>query len=170
MTLAPNAERTHCYTYPRGALTVDCVVLARTASRLQLLLIRRGEPPFLGAWALPGGFVHVDETTDTAAARELEEETGLTCAGLIQFQAFSEVERDPRERVVSIAHYAVLDGNAPAVQAASDADDAAWFALEELPPLAFDHNKIIDVALRRVKSRAGNWLTSEQPRRVPRLG
>ena len=98
----------HTYKYPRGALTVDCVVFGLDDDELKVMLIQRGMPPFEGKWALPGGFVHIDETLEEAARRELEEETGLRDVFLEQLYTFGKVERDPRERVVSVAHYALV--------------------------------------------------------------
>ena len=138
---------------PRTALTVDCVVFGFDGGELQVLLIRRGIPPFLGAWALPGGFVLPGETVDRAARRELEEETGLKDVFLEQLYTFGALDRDPRERVVSVAHYALVRPEDHAVAAATDADDARWFSAGRLPDLAFDHASIVDVALARLRGK-----------------
>lgn len=141
------------YKYARPALAVDCVVFGRDEESLKLLLIRRGLPPFKDTWALPGGFVRVDESVDQAARRELEEETGFRDVFLEQLYTFGEVERDPRERVVSVAYYALVNlvGHKPA--AASDAAEADWFDLGKLPKLAFDHKEIVRVARERLKAK-----------------
>lgn len=141
------------YEYPRPALTVDCVVFGFDAhdADLQVMLIRRSLEPFKGDWALPGGFVHVDETLDDAALRELREETGITDLYLEQLYTFGALERDPRERVVSVAYYALVNMVDHAVHAATDADDAAWFPLDALPALAFDHDEIFRVAHARLR-------------------
>lgn len=141
------------YEYPRPALAVDCVVFALDAAELKVLLIRRGVEPFAGRWALPGGFVRVAESLDDAARRELAEETGLADVFLEQLYTFGDVGRDPRERVVSVAYYALVNLPGRAVAGGTDAADAAWFAAADLPTLAFDHRRIVDVALDRLKGK-----------------
>src|SRR6266581_4869852 len=125
------------YQYPRAALTVDCVVFGFDEGELKVLLIQRALEPFKGKWALPGGFVRVDETLDAAARRELAEETGLTGVFLEQLYTFGEVKRDPRERVVSVAYYALVRLATAETRAATDAADAAWFPVSKPPRLAF---------------------------------
>ena len=146
----------HIYSFPRGALTVDCVVFGLDDQDLKVMLIQRGVPPFEGRWALPGGFVHVDETLDEAARRELEEETGLVKVYLEQLYTFGALGRDPRERVVSVAYYALVNLRRHRVQAATDARDAAWFAVHDAPSLAFDHAEILQVALESLRGRVRN--------------
>jgi 8-oxo-dGTP diphosphatase len=141
------------YEYARPALTVDAVVFGLDEEDLKVLLIRRGVEPFAGRWALPGGFVHVDETLDQAVLRELREETGLAKVYLEQLYTFGETARDPRERVVSVAYYALVRLGDHQVQAATDAREAAWFAVDDLPPLAFDHAAIVEMALRRLQGK-----------------
>ena len=141
------------YEYARPALTVDCVVFALDGGDLKVLLIQRGQPPFEGRWALPGGFVRVDESLESAALRELAEETGLADVYLEQLYTFGDVGRDPRERVVSVAYYALVNLPATAVRGATDARDAAWFPASDLPTLAFDHDRIVAVALDRLKGK-----------------
>lgn len=141
------------YEYPRPALTVDCVVFGLDEDELEVLLIRRGLEPYANRWALPGGFVHVDETLEDAARRELEEETGLRKVFLEQLYSFSALDRDPRERVVTVAYYALVKLSDHKVRAATDAADAAWFAISDLPDLAFDHAEIFDVALQRLRNK-----------------
>jgi 8-oxo-dGTP diphosphatase len=143
----------HTYEYPRPALTVDCVVFGLDEDELEVMLIRRGLEPFAGRWALPGGFVHIDETLEEAARRELEEETGLRKVYLEQLFTFGALDRDPRERVVTVAYYALVKLSDHKVRAATDATDAAWFSLSDLPELAFDHAHILEVALERLKSK-----------------
>jgi 8-oxo-dGTP diphosphatase len=143
----------HTYEYPRPALTVDCVVFGLDEQDLKVLLVRRGLPPFEGRWALPGGFVRMDETLDDAARRELREETGLRDVYLEQLYSFGDVRRDPRGRVVSVAYYALVNLADHRVQAATDASDAAWFAASDLPRLAFDHDRILDAASQRLKGK-----------------
>ncbi len=141
------------YKYPRPALTVDCVVFGLDENDLKVLLIQRDLEPFAGAWALPGGFVRVDEGLEGSARRELEEETGLRNVYLEQLYTFGAVDRDPRERVVSVAYYALVNLYDHKVQAATDARDAAWFSVDDLPSLAFDHDRIVETALERLKGK-----------------
>ena len=143
----------YTYEYPRPALTVDCVVFGLAEDELEVLLIRRGLEPFAGRWALPGGFVHLDETLEEAARRELEEETGLSKVFLEQLFSFGALDRDPRERVVTVAYYALVKLSDHKVRAATDAADAAWFAISDLPDLAFDHAHIFEVALERLRGK-----------------
>jgi len=118
-----------------------------------VLLIQRDLPPFEGRWALPGGFLRVDETVDDAARRELREETGLTKVFLEQLYTVGDIGRDPRERVVTVAYYALVKLSDHRVQAATDAREAAWFAIDDLPALAFDHEKIVDMAHERLRGK-----------------
>ena len=143
----------HTYEYPRAALTVDCVVFGFDEAELKILLIQRGLEPFKGKWALPGGFVRVDETLDNAARRELQEEAGLKNVFLEQLYTFGAIDRDPRERVVSVAYYALVKLAAHQTKAATDAADAQWFPISKTPKLAFDHAGILAVALNRLKSK-----------------
>ncbi len=117
----------HNYKFPRAALTVDCVVFGLDDEDLKVLLIQRDLEPFAGKWALPGGFVHVDETLDQAARRELQEEAGLTKVFLEQLYTFGDLNRDPRERVVTVAYYSLVNIRDHRVQSATDARNAAWF-------------------------------------------
>src|SRR5205814_2904676 len=141
------------YQYPRAALTVDCVVFGFDEGELKVLLIERALEPFKGKWALPGGFVRVDETLDEAARRELEEETGLRNVFLEQLYTFGAVDRDPRERVVSVAYYALVKLSDHRAKAATDASNAQWFPISNVPKLAFDHAGILAIALTRLKGK-----------------
>ena len=143
----------YTYEYPRAALTVDCVVFGLDDEQLKVLLIRRAAAPFAGRWALPGGFVGVGESLDAAARRELEEETGLQLAYVEQLYTFGAVDRDPRERVVTVAYFALVKAIDHEVQAATDAIDAAWVPVDQLPKLAFDHARIFAVARERLRSK-----------------
>lgn len=140
------------YAHPRPALTVDCVVLG-LARELEVLLVRRGLEPFRGAWALPGGFVRVDESLEDAARRELAEEAGARDVYLEQLFTFGELGRDPRERVVSVAYYALVRAAAHEPRAGTDAAEARWYPVAHLPPLAFDHASIVDKALARLRGK-----------------
>jgi 8-oxo-dGTP diphosphatase len=144
---------TWTYSHPRPALTVDCVVFGIDEEDLKVLLIRRAQAPYAGAWALPGGFVNVDEPLEEAARRELEEETGITCHYLEQLYTFGGVNRDPRDRVVSVAYYALVNLRDHRVQAATDAREAAWFSVADVNSLAFDHDAILTTALERIKGK-----------------
>ena len=137
-------EQTFSYHYPHPAVTTDVVVFTIRVQRLHLLLIQRANPPFRGQLALPGGFLDIDEDIDTCAARELAEETGLNDLFLEQLYTFGEPGRDPRERVISVAYYALASSERiPEPVASSDAAAVAWFPFEELPRTAFDHAAII---------------------------
>src|SRR6476660_3423734 len=146
-------EKRFCYQYPRPALTVDCVVFGFDEGELKVLLIQRALEPFKGRWALPGGFVRVEETLDDAARRELAEEAGLKNVFLEQLYTFGAVNRDPRERVVSVAYYALVKLAAHETKAATDAADARWFPISKVPKLAFDHADILFTALDRLKGK-----------------
>lgn len=141
------------YDYPRPSLTVDCVVFGVDAEDLKVLLVERDLEPFRGRWALPGGFVHEDEEPADAARRELEEETGLSRIFLEQLYTFGAPERDPRGWVVSVAYYALVKLADQRVRAATDARDARWFAAGDVPPLAFDHDRILATALARLRGK-----------------
>ena len=143
----------YSYQYPRAALTVDCVVFGFDEGELKVLLIERGLEPFKGRWALPGGFVRVQETLDEAARRELLEETGLRNVFLEQLYSFGEIERDPRERVVSVAYYALVKLSDHRAKAATDAANAQWFLVSKRPKLAFDHAAILRAALTRLQGK-----------------
>lgn len=143
----------YTYEYPRPALTVDCILFGFEDEELKVLLIERGDDPYKGHWALPGGFVDMDEDLETAALRELEEETGVRNVFIEQLFTFGTPNRDPRGRVVSVAYYALVNLNEHPVQAASDASNAQWFLLDELPPLAFDHIDILKVAFKRLHAK-----------------
>jgi 8-oxo-dGTP diphosphatase len=156
--------RAHCYEYPRPALAVDMVVLTIVDLDLKVLLIERGEPPFRGRWALPGGFVRVTddegqgEDLDAAAVRELREETNLRPDDVFlqQLRAFGRPGRDPRGRVVSIAYFALVPADrVPRIHAGDDAADAAWASTTRLAErdLAFDHHEIIEAALAEIRAR-----------------
>lgn len=144
---------TFTYEHARPALAVDCVVFGLDDEDLKVLLVQRDLEPYRGRWALPGGFVHIDETVEDAARRELREETGLERVWLDQLYTFGELDRDPRERVVSVAWYALVKLADHRVQASTDARDAAWFATADLPTLAFDHERIVEVALERLEGK-----------------
>ena len=136
-------------------LTVDTVIFTVRDESLHLLLIRRALPPFEGSWAVPGGFVHARETLEAAARRELAEETGAEDVYLEQLYTFGDPERDPRGRVVTVAYFALVPSDRVTLRAGSDASDARWFPVHDLPPLAFDHAAIVDRALARLRGKIG---------------
>ncbi len=134
-----------CYKYPRPAITVDAVVFAEKPEPM-VLLIQRKNPPFQGQWAFPGGFVDMSETVEDAVKRELFEETNLLVENLQQFKTYSRVDRDPRGRAISVVFTAKLK-EVKEVIAQDDAVAVKWFSIQELPPLAFDHNEILNEVL-----------------------
>ena len=142
---------TYTYDYPRPAVTTDCVIFGYDGKELKVLLIERGIEPFKGCWAFPGGFLNMDEDALAGARRELKEETGLEDAFIEQFHTFSEPGRDPRGRVITIAHYALV--KIQEVEGGDDAAQARWFPIGEVPPLAFDHDRILRIAMSRLKER-----------------
>lgn len=136
----------YTYKYPRPAVTADCVVITREAEP-KVLLVQRGIEPFKGCWAFPGGFMNMDETTEQCAIRELKEETGLKVDELKEIGSYSKVDRDPRGRTITVAYLAIVD-KPVAVIGQDDAAKAEWFSIDELPPLAFDHEEIMQDAIR----------------------
>ena len=134
------------YKYPRPAVTADCVVITRE-EQPKVLLIERGDEPFKGSWAFPGGFMNMDETTEQCAIRELEEETGLTVKEVFQIGAYSRVDRDPRGRTITVAYLTIIDAPVE-VRGQDDAAQAQWFPLSDLPHLAFDHHDIMQDAIK----------------------
>ena len=139
------------YDYPHPAVTTDCVVFGFDGNSLKVLLVERGVEPYKGCLALPGGFLKMDETARECAMRELAEETGLADVYMEQFHTFTSVHRDPRERVITIAYYALVPMGE--VRGGDDAADARWFDIDDIPALAFDHSHILHVALRCLKER-----------------
>jgi len=141
------------YEYPHPAVTTDVVIFSIRDNQLKLLLIKRAGVPYKGKWALPGGFVQQDESLDEGARRELQEETGLKGVFLEQLYTFGDPERDPRERVITVAYYALISSEQISLCAATDAEAVGWFALDELPTLAFDHMDIVSKAHERLAAK-----------------
>lgn len=135
------------YDYPRPAVSADVMVVDSNHDPLQLLLVKRLNDPFKNSWALPGGFMNIDETLESAAMRELKEETSLVVDDVQQIGAFSAIDRDVRTRVITFAFLATRPEGQTAV-AADDALEADWFSIDKLPKLAFDHNEIIECGLK----------------------
>jgi len=145
-----NQKINYTYRYPRPAVTTDCVVYRFDREELQVLLIQRANEPFRGKWAFPGGFLEMEETTRQGALRELSEETGIVPDYLEQFYTFSAIDRDPRERVISVAYIGLVNG----VKEPFPGDDAAkarWYPISKLPSLAFDHAQLFEFSLRYLK-------------------
>ena len=138
------------YEYPHPAVTTDIVIFSIRDAELKLLLIKRAGSPYKGKWALPGGFVRLDEDLETCALRELEEETGLREVYLEQLYTFGRPGRDPRERVITVAYYALIRSDQVSLCANTDAEAVGWFGMDELPPLAFDHADIVEMAQQRL--------------------
>ena len=143
----------YTYEHPHPAVTVDVAVFTLTAGRLAVVLVRRAAWPHAGKWALPGGFVGIDESLKRAAWRELREETGIKAGYLEQLGAFGRPDRDPRERVITVVYIALAAADRLELRAGSDADEARLFCLDELPELAFDHTRIVQAATRRLRDR-----------------
>ena len=141
----------YTYKYPHPSVTTDCVIFGFDGTTIKVLLIQRGIEPFKGKWAFPGGFMKIDETAEDCAKRELEEETGLKNTSVEQFYTFTDVNRDPRERVITIAHYALV--RLSEVKGGDDASFAQWFPMDEIPSLAFDHDRILRMAINQLKER-----------------
>ncbi len=144
--------------YPRPSVTVDLVIFTIAEDDLKVLLIRRGQEPFKGRWALPGGFVEIDESLERAAARELKEEVGVTNVYLEQLFTFGEPKRDPRGRVISVSYFALVDAERQRIVASSDAAEAQWRSVFDAPKLAFDHARILDTAVWRLRNKI-EWTT-----------
>jgi len=143
----------YSYVYPHPAITADCVLFGLDGPSFNVLLVARSHEPFKGYWALPGGFMEIDETVETCAQRELAEETGVKGIRIEQLHTFSKVDRDPRERVVSVVFMSYVRLADCSLKAGDDASDARWFALEHLPELAFDHADVLRLALRKHRHR-----------------
>ena len=148
-TYVPGAEFPYQYRYEHMAVTTDCVIFTYEDRQLKVLLVRRGGEPFKGSWAFPGGFLRNDETAAEGALRELREETGLEATAIGELGVFSDPDRDPRERVITIAFYALVKPSA--VFGGDDAEEAAWFSVDALPELAFDHSRIFGTAMERLR-------------------
>lgn len=145
------SEKKYCYSHPHPSVTTDCVIFGFDGKGIQVLLIERGIEPYKGKWAFPGGFLNNDETAEEGALRELEEETGLSNAYIEQFNTYTDPNRDPRDRVITIAHYALV--RIQDVKGGDDAANAKWFPIDEIPSLAFDHDKILRDAMKKLRER-----------------
>lgn len=137
----------YCYDYPRPCLSADMAVFRRNGDHLEILLVLRKNTPYQGMWSLPGGFMEMDETLEQTASRELEEETGLKNVEMRQFRAFSSVDRDPRARVVTVLFTGNVEMEESEAVGGDDAESAAWFPINDLPPLGFDHDEMISLLI-----------------------
>lgn len=135
--------KTYTYNYPKPSVTTDCIIIRKVVDNNQVLLIKRRDNPFAGKWALPGGFVEDNEDLEDGAKRELKEETGLTHVELHQFKTYGTPGRDPRGHTISVVYYGIIKNNSIEMKAGDDAEEAAWFDMNQLPPLAFDHDQIL---------------------------
>ena len=140
----------YTYQHPHPAVTTDIVIFTIRQDELKVLLVKRANAPFQGEWALPGGFVGLEESLEEGARRELQEETGVAGVYLEQLYTFGKPDRDPRERVITVAYYALIPTDEVEIRAATDAEGVSWYGMEELPQLAFDHAEILDAAHERL--------------------
>jgi 8-oxo-dGTP diphosphatase len=148
-----NTKGKYVYEWPRPMVTTDAVVFTQSGDKTKVLLIKRGSEPFKGQWAVPGGFVNMDEEIEDAVVRELEEETGLTGIHLEQMHTFGTVGRDPRGRQITIVFMGIADESQTELKAGDDAAEAKWFDINELPEnMAFDHNEMVNFAVGRLKN------------------
>jgi len=147
------SEKKYTYDYPRPAVTVDCVIFGFDKNQLKVLLTKWAIEPFLGKWAFPGGFIQEDENADDCALRKLQEEAGLKDIFLEQLYTFSDLARDPRGRVISIAYYALVRPDAYTLEAGVDIDAVQWFGIDEKLDLAFDHKQILNTAIQRLRGK-----------------
>ena len=145
------SDKNYAYKYPRPSVTTDCVIFGFDGNSLKVLLIERGIEPYKGQWAFPGGFLNPEETAEEGALRELREETGLAAAYIDQFHTYTDPKRDPRDRVITIAYYALV--RIQEVKGGDDAAKARWFSLDEIPQLAFDHDRILRDAMKELRER-----------------
>jgi len=141
---------TYTYEYPRPCVTVDMAVFRKQDDVLEVLLIQRKYPPHQDMWAFPGGFINMDEALEEAAHRELKEETGLTGISLKQLYTFGDVHRDPRARVITVVYFGMAEYDHSMVKADDDAKEARWFAADQVPEMAFDHHKVLEIAMNRL--------------------
>ncbi|MHC4499399.1 MAG: NUDIX domain-containing protein [Planctomycetota bacterium] len=152
----------YVYDWPRPMVSVDAVVFGFFRDKVKLLLIRRGREPFKGQWALPGGYLEIDEELEDAVARELAEEAGLVDVPLEQMHTFGKCGRDPRGRQITIAFTGTVTKGQGRIRAGDDAKEARWFDIKELPEdLAFDHNEVAEFAIRRLKRKKVYRLKTE---------
>jgi 8-oxo-dGTP diphosphatase len=149
-----NKKGKYVYEWPRPMVTTDAAIFAVTADAAKLLLVKRGNDPYKGKWAIPGGFINIDEELEDAAARELQEETGLTGIKLEQMHTFGTLGRDPRGRQITVVFMGIIKDGLDRIKAGDDAAQAQWFDIDDLPPdMAFDHNDVAKLAIEKLKSK-----------------
>ena len=146
-------NKKYCYEYPRPSVSADCVVIGFDGEKLNVLLIQRKKDPFKNKWAIPGGFVEMNENTEEGTKRELQEETGIKKITVEQLYTFSDVNRDPRGRVISVVYLAFTKTDQLNPKAGDDAKNVKWIELKKIPSLAFDHKKILQKAMERLKEK-----------------
>lgn len=137
--------------YEKPSVTVDIIIFSIQNNQLKVLLVKRRIEPYKNTWAIPGGFVRISESLEQAAIRELEEETGVKDVYLEQLYTFGDVKRDPRGRVITVAYFALINSEKIKLKATADVSEAKWFSINELPKLAFDHEKILKYAIKRLR-------------------
>ncbi len=152
-------DKKYCYDFPRPAVTTDCIIFGFSEGELRVLLIKRNLDPFKGRWAFPGGFLEMEENADEGARRELLEETGIRDCFIEQLHTFTRVDRDPRGRTISIVYYAMTRQSDLKPEAGDDAGEVQWFSIKEVPPLAFDHDQVLSIALDRIHDRFSKKIT-----------
>lgn len=140
------------YNFPRPAVTTDTLVFREGEKCIEVLLVKRRKEPYKNFWALPGGFLEIEETPEEGARRELKEETGLAIDLLKEVGTFGEIDRDPRGRTITIAFYTFVKNHNSQLQASSDATEVRWVSIKELPEMAFDHREILTEGLLKLKS------------------
>ena len=139
------------HNFPKPSVTVDMVIYTIHENDLKILLVKRGIEPFKDKWALPGGFVRIEESLEDAAKRELQEETGVKDVYLEQLYSFGEPKRDPRGRVITIAYIALVNSENVNLKSTTDVSEVQWFSIKKIPSLAFDHKKILEYSLKRLR-------------------
>jgi 8-oxo-dGTP diphosphatase len=154
MLSAMNIKGKYVYEWPRPMVTTDAVIFAVTPEATKLLLVNRRDDPYKGKWAIPGGFINMDEELEDAVARELREETGLSGIPLEQLHTFGTVGRDPRGRQITVVYMGIIKEGLDRIKAGDDAAQAQWFDIDKLPPnMAFDHNLVANLAIEKLKSK-----------------
>ncbi len=149
----------YVYEWPRPMVTVDAVIFRLVGGKIKVLLIQRGNEPYKGKWALPGGFVDMDEELEDAVARELAEETGLGGVALEQMHTFGRCGRDPRGRQISVAFFGIANADTKKIKGGDDAAKAEWFDIVNLPEeLAFDHDEVIKYGIKTLKRKRAYYL------------
>ena len=156
-------QKESIHKYEKPSVTADIVIYTIQNNELKILLVKRGIEPFKNKWAIPGGFVRIHESLEDAAKRELEEETGVKDVYLEQLYSFGDPKRDPRGRVITVAYMALINSEKIKLKAATDVSEVQWFSIKKIPQLAFDHKKILDYSLKRLKCGSGTLICALIP-------